>query len=288
MRNLLSTLLFSSSLLACTTSNSPSDGTGTTAGNVQSAQDAVDSTDATSAEGNMMMAAIDGGADASSGGNLGGAAVSAKLSANLSARFTPPGCVTVTPDAAALKAVFADCTGPRGLVHVTGELDLSASISLQGAITVKGTSSDLQVNGAQLEINATGTYAVTATGHTLTVATSSTGTGAHGNAIDHAGNYTIAWDPATQCRTIDGQWSTELGAATRSSTVDVSQCGTGCPTGSISHAFVDGKTLTVTFDGTATAAWSLAATAAGGVSGPASGSASGSAATSGSLTLACK
>ncbi|HEY0190789.1 MAG TPA: hypothetical protein VGC42_06670, partial [Kofleriaceae bacterium] len=170
---------------------------------------------------------------------------------------------------------------PRGLAHITGELDLTASISLQGAITVQATSSDLKVNGAELDVDATGTYAASAGGHSLTVKTSGTGTGPRGNAVEHDGDYTIGWDAATQCRTIDGDWSTELGAASRSSKVELSQCGGGCPTGSIAHTTVDGKTMTVSFDGTATASWSLTASAT-------TAGASGAVLGTGTITLDCK
>jgi hypothetical protein len=283
MRNLLSTVVFSSSLVftacAATPGNDPSNSTGTVSAD-EDAASAVDAADSASAEGDLMMAAVDG----SDAGGLLAAAVSAKISANVSARFTPSGCATITPGADALAIKFNDCTGPRGLVHITGELDLTASIA-KGAITVKGASTDLKLNGADLDVDATATYAVTASGPTLTVTTATTGTGPRGNAVDHNGDYTIAWDPATACRSLDGTWSTDRAAGSTSNTVELSQCGGGCPTGSIARTFVDGKTLTISFDGTATASWSLAA--AGAAAGSA-GSASGSAAASGTITLDCK
>jgi hypothetical protein len=283
MRNLF---LLSSSLLfaACATSNpstDPSNSTGTVSANEDSAQGTIDSATSASAEGDLMMSAIDG----ADGGGLIAAAVSAKLSANVSARFTPASCVTVTPGASALQVMFDDCTGPRGLVHVTGELDLTASIS-QGAITVTGKSANLQVNGAELTVDATATYAATATTHTITVNATSTGTGPHGTAVDHSGDYTISWDAATQCRSIDGQWSTTRAAGSPSTSADFSQCGGGCPTGSIAHEFAGGKTVTVTFDGTATASWTLTAAAtATGSAGGGSGAATGSVLGSGTINL---
>lgn len=283
MRNLLSTLLLGTSLFACT-SNSDTGDTGDTGDTAQadSAAAVVDSADTTSAEGNLLMATIDGSGAASSDSGL---AASGKLQANIAVQFTPSGCAKVTPGASSLKVDFHDCNGPRGLTHITGELELTASVSLQGALTIKGTSTGLEINGATLDVDATGTYAASGTGHTLTVSTSGSGVGPRGNTIQHDGDYTIGWDPATQCRTLDGAWSTAVGAADRSSTVELSQCGAGCPTGSIAHTTVDGKTMTVTFDGTATATWQLTADATGSAGG-ASGSAS--VLSSGSLTLDCK
>jgi hypothetical protein len=94
-------------------------------------------------------------------------------------------------------------------------------------------------------------------------------TGPRGNAIDHNGNYTETWDPATTCRSINGSWSTELtspvATAERANTVNVSRCGTGCPTGTLTHTFIGGATLTVTFDGSSTAQWSASTGLSGSV-----------------------
>jgi hypothetical protein len=162
----------------------------------------------------------------------------------------------VTQTDAQVVIKFNDCTGPRGLLHVTGELDLAISVTTAGAISVHATSSGLQVNRAELVVDATATYAVSGTEHTLTVQTSGSGTGPRGTTVDHEGNYTIQWDTASQCRSIDGHWQTEIGVRERSNDVSVHRCSGGCPTGTITHHFLAGASLTVTFDGTATAAWS--------------------------------
>lgn len=255
----LSTLVLGTSLvslLSVTACNKSDSGD---AAKEDSAEGAIDSSDSASAEGNLLMAAVDGSATGSANAD----SVTASIAANISARYTPSGCATVTPSGTSIKTVYNDCTGPRGLVHVTGEVDLAVSVALNGDIQVHGTSTDLKVNGATLDIDATGTYATSGSGHSLTVETTGTGTGPRGLLVDHEGSYTIKWDAATQCHSIDGEWSTELGLRDRSNAVSVSRCGGGCPTGSISHTYLGGRTLTVTFDGTATASWSLAASGAG-------------------------
>ncbi len=253
MRNLTITLLTLVTAAGCMKSASDSDDT---------AASAIDSSDATQSEGNMMMASVDG-ADMTSVTALTAADVTARIAANAMTRWTPASCLTATTSGATVKLVYDDCTGPRGLVHVTGELDLAISVSLQGVISVQGSSSDLQVNGATLVVDASGTYAVSGTSHTLTVSTMGSGTGALGNTVDHDGNYTITWDTSTQCGSIDGTWSTEIGTAERSNVVNVSRCATGCPSGSITHHFLLGASISVTFDGTATASWTASTGASG-------------------------
>jgi hypothetical protein len=252
MRNLTS-LAIASSLFAvgCMKAND-SDSTDTAAS-------AIDSSDATQSEGNMMMASVDG-SDMTSLTAPTREGVAARVAANALIRWTPSSCLTATATGANVTLVYDDCTGPRGLVHVSGELDLTISVSLQGVISVQGSSSDLKVNGADLVVDATGTYAVSGTTHTLAVQTMGSGTGALGNTVDHEGNYTISWDTTTQCGSIDGSWSTEISTPTasaeRSNDVNVSRCATGCPTGSITHHFLGGASISITYDGTPTATWS--------------------------------
>ena len=273
MRSLTSILVLGSSLAsslvlaACATNED--------ATSDDSAETAVDSAESTSAEGDMMMAATDGSSNPTVA--LSAEVVAGNIAANLSARFQPSSCVTVTQTGPAIKAVYVDCSGVRGLAHVSGELDLAISVSLQGVITVQGTSSNLKVNGAQLTVDATATYATQGTSHTLTVVTEGSGTGPRGRTIEHDGNYTVTWDSASQCRTIMGSWSTQLGSRTRTNQVDLSRCATGCPTGSVIHTFLGGRSLEVDFDGTATASWMLSAGAAGG-----------SATASGTVALRCQ
>jgi hypothetical protein len=286
MRSLLSTVALCSSLLAvpaCMTQGTGGDVTSS----ADSAVTAADSASSTSAEGDILLAAVDGAnASGAGAGALTANGVSAAISANVSARFTPASCVTVTPGANnTITAQYNDCTGPRGLVHVTGEVAFAVSVSADSAISVHATSTGLKVNAATLDIDATGTYAVTASGPTITVSTTGTGTGALGRNVDHQGNYTLSWNPTTQCQSLDGTWSTELGTHSDANEVNLERCGGGCPTGTVVHTFPDSQQLTITFDGTTTASWALGASATGSAGG-ASGSASVTA--SGSFTFSCQ
>lgn len=250
-----SLVLFSSSLLvaACATRGGQ---------DLDSAAAAIDSSDSTEAEADMMAGTVDG-ADASGLVAPTSADVAVRIAANVALRWNPSGCAKVTRNDAVVSITFNDCTGPRGLVHVTGELDLTVSVTTAGAISVHATSSSLQVNRADLVVDATATYAVTGTQHQLTVQTMGSGTGPRGNTVDHEGSYTVTWDPSSQCRSIDGHWQTDLGSRERSNDVSIQRCAGGCPTGTVTHHFLAGASLTVTFDGTATAHWMTSAGATG-------------------------
>ena len=72
------------------------------------------------------------------------------------------------------------------------------------------------------------------------------------------------------CATLDGQWSTKIGSANNSDTwstgiAGYAQCKAHCPTsGTLTHTGGISKvTVTVTFDGSATAKWATSTGRAG-------------------------
>ena len=251
MRQLASLVFIGSSLVAFGCAKQSS-------GNVDTAAGALDSSDSVESEGNVMMALTDG-ADATALTGPTADQVAARIAANVGTRWLPAGCATATASGADVKVTLNDCTGPRGLLHVTGEIDLVAAVSTAGVISVQGTATDLQVNQAVMSFTTNATYGVSGTSHTLAVQTQGEGTGPLGNSIDHNGNYTITWDTGSQCGSIAGMWSTEFSnsttSATRGNDVNVMRCAGGCPTGTIIHHFLNNATLTVTFDGTNVAQW---------------------------------
>ena len=88
--------------------------------------------------------------------------------------------------------------------------------------------------------------------------TSGSGTGAFGNTLTRTGSYTLTWDDASQCGTINGAWSTGIDNDTWSTSIDkYAQCKDRCPSsGTLSHTGGISKTTwTVTFDGSAQAKW---------------------------------
>jgi hypothetical protein len=250
MKHLALILLSSSSLVACARDKAT--------GDADSAPAAVDSQEAVSDESDMMIASVDG--TSSSGLTAAtGDQIAATIAANVAARW-PGGCATATQNGADVAITYDDCSGPRGLVHVTGELDLTVSITATGAIGVHATATDLEVNAATIDFTADATLSAVGTMESLSVTANGSGTGPLGNSIDHIGAYTVTWDPSTACRSIAGSWSTELSSpvatAERANTVNLTRCGAACPTGTLTHKFLAGATLTLTFDGTAIATWS--------------------------------
>src|SRR5262249_13096668 len=149
---------------------------------------------------------------------------------------------------------FNNCTGPRGLIHVTGTLTVEYSIDLAG-IHAHATANDFFVNDSTIDLDATATYNISGRQNHLSVDPHSSGTGPLGHIVSHSGSYTVDWNDS--CFTLNGNWSTTARGTTRSTTVtNFTRCEGFCPQagGSIAHTFRTGVTLTIIFNG-ATATW---------------------------------
>ena len=177
------------------------------------------------------------------------------IAAHAPQRYSPSGCVTVTQAAASVTLAFAGCTGPRGLRQLDGTLTVDVTSAASGAIELTGAARDFQIGGSTLDIDAAATYTMTSSGASLAVATHSAGVGPFGRSIEHDGEYTVTW--TASCASVRGAWSTEIGEAGRSTTVDVTGCLDQCPTGSVTRNTFRGRTITLSFDGTDTAAWTI-------------------------------
>jgi hypothetical protein len=248
MRQLFTIALLATSLVACMRNGDEE----------VSAESALDSADSVHAEGNLMMANIDG-ADMTAAAALTPEEIAVRIAGNIGLRW-PSSCRTIETNGNAITITYNDCTGPRGLFHVSGQLVLTVQLKLDGSILVHGSSGDLTVNDAHLVVDVDATYSLSGTNHVLTVSTQGSATGPRGNDLEHVGDYTITWDTLSQCGSLVGSWATEATladgtTASRSTNVNMMKCAGACPVGTVMRTFRNGVSLTVTFDGTAEASW---------------------------------
>lgn len=164
-----------------------------------------------------------------------------------------PACVTVTRSGASVTVVFDSCIGPRGLAILDGTVVFTVTAASDTSMTVTATSTDLILNNASIQLDATATF--TSVGGTRSIAVSSrtSGTGALGNELVHTGDYTVAWDAS--CASVDGSWSTSINEQGRSTTASLERCEGSCATGTITRDTFNGTHIEVVFDGSGVATW---------------------------------
>ena len=229
------------------------DGSGT-GDNTGSATEALDSTDVVQNEGAVFVAST-----ANLTLQMDGTQAATAAAASAKTFWGPSNCVTASANGATVTYTLNDCTGPFGLVHVTGTVVVQYSLAADG-IHAHATADNLMVNGATMDIDAQAVYSQNGTQKRLAVTTSGSGTGPRGNSITRTGNYVLTYDSASNCLGLDGQWATNIAGYQWSTQVSAfEKCAASCPAagGSITHhGGLSGITITVDFDGSATASWS--------------------------------
>lgn len=209
------------------------------------AEVAVDSADSSTAESSLLAASIDGLVLGQISANP--AEVSAAISARFSARFSPAGCATSSLNNATLTIDFDNCTGPRGLGHVDGTLQLSVTNVSLTSLAISASATDMELGGSTISFDTTATYALVDGQLTLAVDSASSGVGPFGHEVEHEGNFLTTWD--LNCTTVEGSWSTARDGRTRSLEVDLRRCAGACATGTITRTTRDGRTIDITLDG---------------------------------------
>jgi hypothetical protein len=183
----------------------------------------------------------------------------AAASAVATAQWWPAGCATRKRDAtnnAVVHVTLDECSGPFGLVHLSGNITVTFSKSADGSLHAQAASSNMTVNGKAVTYSADADITVSGSTRTVKYSGAWTRENAKGETVSHTREGTTVIDISTRCRDTNGTAVTAFGAREVDSTIkDYKICrkadGTdGCPSGEIIHtAKASGKSLTFTFDG---------------------------------------
>lgn len=178
--------------------------------------------------------------------------------------FSPADCVRGEAAGATVTMTLEDCTGPRALA-ISGIVNVVYAVEAAESVTISVTAADVEIGGATMAINATGTYELLDDGrHRAAVTTEGVGTAPGGSIVGRLGAYVVEWLDA--CYAIDGEWTSSLGDEIFVTTVtDYYVCDDFCPAGgSIIYGRTDGgvqadqisgTALTITYIGDDGAPW---------------------------------
>lgn len=171
-------------------------------------------------------------------------------------KLTPATCLTKSVVGSVATYTMNSCTGPYGLVAVTGTLQATYTVQGSGtgtSLKVDLAATGLKVNGATLDIASSATISGPQTARTATVTSTTRAVTARGNSIAHTGSYTAGSDG--NCVTLTGSFATQSGIFNWSTQIDnYKRCQNMCPTqGKITFTGTL-HTTTITYNGSATAA----------------------------------
>lgn len=214
------------------------------------AADSTDTADQISALTSATSDSVDpnmAGLSSETAAQIGSSGASAKLTA---------GCVTSTLVGNVVNYTLSSCSGPYGLVNVSGSLKATYTVNTVGpttTLTVKLEGTALKVNGGSLDINSSAVITATGTARTATVSSATQATSARGNSITHSGMYTAGWDGS--CVSLTGDFSTKSGLFSWMTDIaNYKRCGASCPTSGKITFTGNFHTTTISFNGTKTAA----------------------------------
>jgi hypothetical protein len=147
--------------------------------------------------------------------------------------FQPSGCLVedITPSSDKATYTFNDCTGPWGLVHLTGVVDATWTQTSDSELDLVLTSSDFKINAAT--ITTWSAHAdVTAHGEarTMTWSASLAGTTGGGRPFTRQNDKTLSWTAGGSCLSINGtSTGTITGLDLETKLEGYSRCVGACP-----------------------------------------------------------
>jgi hypothetical protein len=146
--------------------------------------------------------------------------------------FQPAGCLQVNADLTKQTATYAfnGCTGPLGLVELTGTIDVSWQTA-QNQLTVNYSAQGFHVNAATID-SWQATAVVTANGNErdLTWNATLSGTTGKGRVFTRTNQKDIKWTVGVPCLSIAGQSTgTILGAKLQTTFTNYQRCTDSCP-----------------------------------------------------------
>jgi hypothetical protein len=177
--------------------------------------------------------------------------------------FLPAGCLTETQDVAQSTEtyVFNGCTGPLGLVELTGTVTVGWQVA--GAnLTLDFSAQGFQINRATID-NWQATAVITSTGsqRSMTWNAQLSGTTGSGRQFNRTNQKSIQWTVGVACLSASGQSTGDiLGANLQTTVVSWQRCADSCPqAGSeITVKNLDkGDSIDISYDGGPTAELTL-------------------------------
>lgn len=146
--------------------------------------------------------------------------------------FQPAGCLAVSEDVPSktVTYVFSDCTGPRGLVHVTGTVTVTYSSSPDNQLTVHYAAQGLKINGATINWTATGDVTANGMDRDMIWDGKFDGTTRNARAFSRTNHKEYTWTVGGTCLSVDGTSDgTVTGHELKTDVISFQVCKGQCP-----------------------------------------------------------
>ena len=146
--------------------------------------------------------------------------------------YQPAGCLVVTDDATKKIATYAftDCTGPYGLVHITGTVAVDYSGSSATALVLKYASTGLKINRSTIDWTATANITGLGGARDMIWDGQFTGTTGGGRAFQRTNHKEYKWTVGVPCLSVTGSSDgTVTGKELKVDVINFQRCKGACP-----------------------------------------------------------
>jgi hypothetical protein len=178
--------------------------------------------------------------------------------------LSPAGCVTETPGLGKVTYVYSDCTGPYGLIHLTGTVDVTYSSTGADNLTLEFSATNFQINKATLSTwTATAVVTASGTARSATWNASLAGTTGAGRSFSRTNQKDISWTVGGTCLSVSGtSQGTVSGLDLKTTITSYSRCEGACPASGSDISIEDvsnGDEVEIKYNGGASATVTLTA-----------------------------
>jgi hypothetical protein len=156
--------------------------------------------------------------------------------------FQPSGCLTVTDDTTTKTAsyVFANCSGPYGINHVSGTVTVTYSSSAPTQLTLNYAATGLKINAATIDWTAKADITANGSARDMVWAGHFTGTTGRGRAFERTNNKDIKWTVGVPCVSVSGTSDgTVTGKELKTTIKSWNQCAHSCPEAGSEISIID-------------------------------------------------
>ncbi len=147
--------------------------------------------------------------------------------------YQPAGCLTANSDPATKTVVYSfnDCTGPFGLVHLTGDVTVVWSSSGPTNLQLQFSAMNFKINKATVSTwSATATITANGNDRDMQWTAQLQGTTGSGRQFDRTNNKDIKWTVGTPCIAISGTSQGNITGLNLLTTIsNYQQCADSCP-----------------------------------------------------------
>jgi len=146
--------------------------------------------------------------------------------------YSPAGCLVVTDDAVKKQATYAfdGCSGPYGLVTITGTVLVDYTTKGANELDLSFTATNIQINKATIDWSATAAITVSGNDYTMVWDGKLSGTTAKGREFDRTNHKEYAWSVGVKCLSVKGSSDgTVTGHELKTDVINFSKCADACP-----------------------------------------------------------